>query len=87
MDIARKSIAPGELKRFAQKFGALALMDRESVRYRETGMAYLSMGDGEAFERLLADQQLLTLPLARAGTQLSVGIDEDAWRAWLAPET
>lgn len=61
-------------------------MDRDSTRYLETGMAYLSMGDEEAFDRLLADQRLLRLPLARQGGQFSVGVEEDVWRAWLATE-
>ena len=34
----------------------------------------------ELFERLLADQQLLALPLVRAGDRLAVGTDEAAWR-------
>jgi arsenate reductase-like glutaredoxin family protein len=50
-------------------------------------MAYMSMDDEEVFGRLLANQRLLRLPLARQGAQLSVGIDEDAWRAWLADES
>jgi len=73
-------MAVGELRRFSQKLGAAALMDRESPRSRATGIAYLSMNDDETFDRLLADQRLLKLPLTRAGTYLSVGIDEEAWR-------
>lgn len=80
VDLARKPMAVGELRRFSQKFGAATLMDRESPRFRALGMAYLSMSDDETFDRLLADQRLLKLPLTRTGTQLSVGIDEDAWR-------
>ena len=30
-------------------------MDTESPRYREAGLAYLSMEDDQAFEKLLAD--------------------------------
>lgn len=49
-------------------------------------MAYLSMDDDEVFDRILADQRLLRLPLARAGAQLAVGIDEVAWRSIVAAE-
>ena len=86
VDIARKPLAVAELRRFAQKFGAQALIDSDSNRYRETGMAYMSFDDDEAFDRLLTDPLLLRLPLIRSGAQLSVGIDEDAWRGWLAAE-
>lgn len=50
-------------------------------------MGYLSMNDEETFDRLVADQRLLKLPLTRSGIQLSVGVDNDAWRSWLAVET
>jgi arsenate reductase (glutaredoxin) len=86
VDLARKAMAVGELRRFAQQFGAKALLDTESARYRELGLAYLSMDDDGAFERLIADQRLLRLPLVRAGDKLSVGVDEAAWRGWLAAE-
>jgi len=80
-------MAPTELRRFAQRFGSSALVDTESQPYRDVGMAYMSMDDEEVFGRMLANQRLLRLPLARQGAQLSVGIDEDAWRAWLADES
>jgi arsenate reductase-like glutaredoxin family protein len=83
VDLARKPIAPGELRRFAQRFGASELIDKDSGRYRDLGFAYLSMAEDEAFEKALADQRLLKLPLARAGDRLSVGVDENAWREWL----
>jgi len=47
-------------------------------------MAYLSMDDGDALDRLLVDPTLLRLPLIRTGAQLSVGVDETAWRNWLS---
>ncbi len=79
-------MAPAELRRFTQRLGASALIDPQSRPYRDTGMAHLSMDDEEAFERLLADQRLVRLPLVRLGARLSVGVDEDAWRTWLAAE-
>ena len=85
VDLARKPIAPGELRRFAQRFGAAALLDPDSPRYRELGLAYLSFDEEAALEKSLTDQQLLKLPLARSGDLLSVGVDETAWREWLKP--
>jgi len=86
VDVARKPMATGELRRFAQRFGGSSLIDRDSVRFRELGLGYLSMADDEAFEKALADQRLLRLPLARAGGRLSVGVDETAWREWLGAD-
>ena len=84
VDLARKPIAHGELRRFARHFGASALVDGDSPRYRELGLGYLSMSEDEVFDKALADQRLLKLPLARAGDRLSVGVDEPAWREWLS---
>ena len=86
VDLARKPMAVAELRRFAQRFGASALIDRDSPRFRELGLAYLSMTEDEAFDKTLADQRLLNLPLARAGDRLSVGVDETAWQEWLSDQ-
>ena len=40
------------------------------------------MTDDEVLERLLADPRLLRLPLVRYGQEVTVGIDEEAWRRW-----
>lgn len=74
------------MRRFVQRFGAPALVDTDGRAYREAGLGYLRMTDDELFERIVADARLLRLPLVRAGTQLSVGVDEKAWREWLKGE-
>jgi arsenate reductase-like glutaredoxin family protein len=79
-------MAVAELRRFTQRFGANALFDSESVAYKDAGLGYLSMDEDQAFERLLADPKLIRLPLIRAGVDLSVGIDEAAWRRWVASQ-
>jgi arsenate reductase-like glutaredoxin family protein len=83
VDLSRRPLAPAELRRFSDRFGAAALLDPESRAYRKVGLAYLRMDDAEVLSRLLADPSLLRLPLVRQGTRLSVGMDEDAWKAWL----
>ena len=83
VDVSRRPPAPGELRRFAERFGAAALLDPESRAYRAGGFEYLRMEDAEILERLLGDPSLLRLPLVRNGSRLSVGVDEDTWRDWL----
>ena len=80
VDLAVRPPAPTELRRFAERLGARALLDAESRRYRELGLSYLRMDDGEVLQRLLADPGLLRLPLARRGDAFAVGVDEAAWR-------
>jgi arsenate reductase-like glutaredoxin family protein len=88
VDVARRPPAPGELRRFSQRHGARALLDEEGRAYRDAGLAYLRLTDDEVLERVLADPRLLRLPLVRHGHEVSIGIDEEAWRRWqrqLAP--
>jgi len=85
VDLARKPIAVAELRRFTQRFGANAMFDADSAAFRDAGLGYLSMDEDQAFERLIANPKLMRLPLIRAGADLSVGLDEAAWRRWLAP--
>lgn len=84
VDIRRKPMAPGELRRFVERLGARALADTESKAWREAGLGYLSMSDADLADRLLVNQQLLRLPLVRIGNQFAVGRDEAAWKSCLA---
>jgi arsenate reductase-like glutaredoxin family protein len=81
VDIRRKPMAAGELKRFVDRLGAAALADREGRAWLDTGMGYLRMDDAELANRLLADQRLLRIPLVRFGNAVAAGRDPAAWRA------
>ena len=83
VDLARKPIAPGELRRFVERLGPVALLDVEGRRYRDLGLGYMQL-DGDAIvERLLADNRLIRLPLVRFGNSFSAGTAETAWKGWL----
>jgi len=82
VDVGKRPMAPAELRRFSQRLGAETLLDTRSKAYVKAGMGYLRMGDEEIVERLLADPGLLRLPLVRRGGDVTVGVDEEAWRAW-----
>ncbi len=86
VDLRRKPIAPGELRRFTDRLGAAALLDRDSRAYRDAGLAYLSLDDAGIIERLLLDQRLLRLPLVRRGNDVSAGPADATWKAWLATD-
>jgi arsenate reductase-like glutaredoxin family protein len=83
IDLGRKPIAPGELRRFVERLGARSLLDESSRAYREAGLAVLRMDDAEVIERLLRTPALLRLPLVRVGNGVAVGRDEAAWRRLL----
>ncbi len=65
VDLRRKPIAPGELRRFSERLGAAALLDPDGRVARAAGLGDLRLTEGELIERLLADQRLLRLPLVR----------------------
>lgn len=83
VDLGARPIAPAELRRFSDRFGATNLFDTSARAYTDAGLGYLSISADDAYEKLLRDQRLIRLPLARADNRLSVGLSEDEWRAWL----
>jgi arsenate reductase (glutaredoxin) len=87
VDLARRPIAAGELKRFVERLGAEALADTDGRAWREAGLGYMRMDAAELAARLLDDQRLLRLPLVRGGNAFAAGRDEVAWQriAALAP--
>ncbi len=84
VELNRKPIAAGELRRFSDRLGVRALLDADGRAAREAGFGYLRLTDPELQERLIADQRLLRLPLVRYGNEVSAGRDEPAWKGWLA---
>lgn len=82
VDLKKRPPAAGELKRFAQKHGARALLDEDSKAYQQANLGYLTMGDQEVLERVIAEPKLLRLPLVRFGSQLTIGVEEATWKAW-----
>jgi arsenate reductase len=81
VDIRRKPMAPGELRRFVERLGARALADEQGKAWRDAGLGYLSMSDADLADRLLADQRLLNIPLVRIGNGFAAGRNEPAWKS------
>lgn len=84
VDIHRKPMAPGELRRFVERLGARALADETSKAWRDAGLGYLSMTDPDLADRLLNDQRLLNIPLVRVENGFAAGRNEPAWKSLVA---
>lgn len=84
VDLKQRPMSPGEIKRFIERFGLRALIDTESKAYAGAGLKYLKQTDAEWLARIERDPSLLRLPLVRSGARLSVGKDEEAWKAMLS---
>lgn len=85
VDLKERAAATGELKRFAERFGAEALLDRQGKRFRERGLHVAHVPEAKILPLLVDDPILLVTPLVRAGNQLTVGWDEAKWKQWTAP--
>jgi arsenate reductase-like glutaredoxin family protein len=84
IDLKQKAMAPGEIKRFVEKFGLEGILDKEGKAYQEAGLAYLRLGEKELLAKIEAEPTLLRLPLVRSAKGLSLGKDEAAWKAMVA---
>jgi arsenate reductase-like glutaredoxin family protein len=83
VDLMERPAALGELRRFAQKFGVNALVNRDSRRFDELGLRYAQLSDERWLEKLSEEPLLLRLPLVRNGNQVLIGADENIMRSWM----
>ena len=83
MDLLERPAALGELRRFAQNFGVMALVDKGSKRFEELGLRYAQLSDDRWLEKLSQEPLLLRMPLVRNANQLAIGAEEDVWSGWI----
>jgi arsenate reductase-like glutaredoxin family protein len=83
VDLMEKTASPGELRRFAQKFGVMSLVDKDSKRFAELGLSYVQLSDNHWLQKLAEEPLLLRIPLVRNANQLTVGADEGTWKSWV----
>ena len=83
VDLRVRAASRGELRRFVQRFGIDAIVEREGRAARDLGLHVAQFSEEGWLRKLEENPQLLRLPLVRSGKRLSVGIDEDVWREWV----
>jgi arsenate reductase-like glutaredoxin family protein len=83
VDLKKKPMSPGEIKRFVDRFGLVQLLDTDGAAYIDAGLKYLKTSAAGLLERIEQDPRLLRLPLVRAGNRLAVGHDDIAWKTML----
>jgi len=83
VDLQERAASPGELRRFAQRFGVEALVDREARRFAELGLGAARLSAARWLERLAAEPLLLRMPLVRQQQRLTIGDAEGTWREWV----
>jgi arsenate reductase-like glutaredoxin family protein len=83
VDLKQKPIAPGEIRRFIERYGLPGLLDTEGSAYQDAGLKYMKMADSELLARIEREPKLLRLPLVRAAKGIAIGHDEAAWKLLL----
>jgi arsenate reductase-like glutaredoxin family protein len=86
VDLAERPAARGELRRFAERFGPAALIDREGARFKALGLRVSGDSPQRLLERALTDPRLLRTPLVRNGPKVTLGHAPDDWQAWAEAE-
>jgi len=82
VDLLERAASPGELRRFAQKFGVEALVDRQSRRFLDLGLSAARFSEDRWLDKLAEEPLMLRMPLVRHGSQLTLGEATEAWHAW-----
>jgi arsenate reductase-like glutaredoxin family protein len=82
VDLEERAASPGELRRFAQRFGVEALIDRDSRRFADLGLRAALLSEERWLARLADEPMLLRTPLVRYQQRLTIGPDQAAWREW-----
>lgn len=84
VDLEERAASRGELMRFVQKFGVQRLIDRDSRRYQDLGLAHARLTDDRWLGKLQDEPLLLVMPLTRWQHRIAIGEDQVAWKEWIA---
>ena len=82
VDLNERPASVGELRRFAQKFGVQALIDRDSRRYGELGLRSALLSEERWLEKLSVEPLVLRMPLVRWQQRLTIGAAPETWTEW-----
>ena len=83
VDLTQRAAAPGELRRFVERFGVGALVDRDSRRFEALGLRSAQLSDERWLAKLVDEPLLLKIPLVRSGSRLTIGLAEGEWKRWV----
>ncbi len=83
VDFKIRAPSPGELRRFAQKFGVQVLIDRDSRKFADSGLRHAQLSEERWLEKLSEHPLLLKMPLVRYENRVTVGLAEPEWKAWV----
>ena len=86
VDLKERPASKGELKRFADRFGAAAVVDKDGATYKAMGLRVALDSPSRLVERALTEPRLLRTPLVRNAGKVTIGHVPDEWQAWIDAE-
>ena len=76
VDLSRKGISPGELKKIKAKIPIGDIIDREGNEYKKRNLQFIRH---DIEEELLAHPLLFRTPIVRQGAEVIIGCNPEAW--------
>jgi arsenate reductase (glutaredoxin) len=86
VDLDERPASKGELRRFAERFGPAAVIDKDGPAYKAMGLRVALDSPQRLLERALTAPRLLRTPLVRNGAKVTIGHTPDEWQAWVDAE-
>lgn len=83
VDLKQRAASKGELRRFVQKFGPDAVIDRDSKRFAALGLRQAYYGADRWLDILADEPLILKTPLVRNGNALTIGHEPEVWERWV----
>jgi len=80
IDLQEKALSPRELESVARPIGYENLLDKDSKRFKEKGLAFMS--PSRIPKVLLEDSLLVKTPVVRNGPQATLGYHPEVWKTW-----
>lgn len=85
VDFKVRGPSKGELRRFLQRLGTDAVIDRSAKRFQALGLHTAHYGEERWLEIATEEPLILRTPLVRQQNRLTVGLAESTWKEWTAP--
>lgn len=82
IDLREKEMSKGELQSVMRAVGGLDALIDPKAKDQDTVALITYLAEGQKFDKLLENQQILREPIVRNGKQATVGYEPDTWKTW-----
>ncbi len=82
IDMNEKGLSKGEFRSVCQVVGGIEAMIDENCKDKDALALVKYIADDEKEEKILANQQVIRMPIVRNGKQATVGYAPDVWKKW-----